>query len=48
MTTAKKQTFFDLMVDKFLLIYFIFASIFARFCKFQKLSQKERKGERIG
>jgi hypothetical protein len=31
------------MIDKlnFLQIYFIFARIFARFCKFQKLSQKE-------
>jgi hypothetical protein len=29
----------------FLQIYFIFASIFARFCKFQKLSQKERTKE---
>jgi hypothetical protein len=27
----------------FLQIYFIFARICARFCKFQKLSQKERK-----
>jgi hypothetical protein len=26
-------------------IYFIFARIFARFCKFQKLSQKERAKE---
>jgi hypothetical protein len=43
MTTAKWQTFLDLMIDKFgLQIYFIFARIFARFCKFQ-----ERKGERI-
>jgi hypothetical protein len=29
----------------FLQIYFIFARIFARFCKFQKLSQKERAKE---
>jgi hypothetical protein len=29
----------------FLQIYFIFACIFARFCKFQKLSQKERAKE---
>jgi hypothetical protein len=29
----------------FLEIYFIFARIFARFCKFQKLSQKERAKE---
>ena len=36
----------DLMIDKFLAnIYFIFARIFARFCKFQKLSQKERAKE---
>jgi hypothetical protein len=43
MTTAKWQTFLDLMIDKlhFLQVYFVFARIFARFCKFQKLSQKE-------
>jgi hypothetical protein len=29
----------------FLQIYYIFARIFARFCKFQKLSQKERAKE---
>jgi hypothetical protein len=33
------------MIDKFLLLAFIFARIFARFCKFQKLSQKERAKE---
>jgi hypothetical protein len=35
------------MIDKFLAnnIYFIFARIFARFCQFQKLSQKERAKE---
>jgi hypothetical protein len=46
MTTAKWQTFLDLMIDKFgLQIKFIFARIFARFCKFQKLFQKERAKE---
>jgi hypothetical protein len=44
MTTAKWQTFLDLMIN-FLQIYFIFARIFARFCKFQKLSQTERAKE---
>jgi hypothetical protein len=33
------------MIDKILANIFIFAGIFARFCKFQKLSQKERAKE---
>jgi hypothetical protein len=39
MTTAKLQTFLDLMIDEF------FARIFAKFCKFQKFSHKERAKE---
>jgi hypothetical protein len=39
MTTAKYQTFLDLMIDEF------FARIFARFCKFQNFSHKERAKE---
>jgi hypothetical protein len=33
------------MIDKFLANNFIFARIFARFCKLQKLSEKERAKE---
>jgi hypothetical protein len=45
-TTAWRQRnskhFLVWWLINFLQIYFIFARIFARFCKFQKLSQKER------
>ena len=39
MSTAKYQTFLDLVIDEF------FARIFARFCKFQNFSHKERAKE---
>jgi hypothetical protein len=48
-TTAWRQRnskhFLIWLLINFLQIYFIFARIFARFCKFQKLSQKERAKE---
>jgi hypothetical protein len=48
-TTAWRQRnskhFLIWWLINFLQIYFIFARIFARFCKFQKLSQKERAKE---
>jgi hypothetical protein len=51
-TTAWRQRnskhFLIWWLINFLQIYFIFARIFARFCKFQTHYQKERKGERIG
>jgi hypothetical protein len=46
MMTANYQTFLDSMIDKFIANTFHFiARIFARFCKFQKLSEKERAEE---